>query len=131
MADTKKVNWTKVCDQTEKDCGIPKSTIQEVFNGVNTTITNIVKDEVKGLKDNDVLSIATPTANYVFKKLPERVEKDEKGKEWQCSPAIAVAVAAPQSLLDIANTGFTCTRKALNQSLIVGDEHKLLLTFQK
>lgn len=114
MADTKKVNWTKVCDQTEKDCGIPKSTIQEVFNGVNTTITNIVKDEVKSLKDNDVLSIATPTANYVFKKLPEHVEKDEKGKEWQCSPAVAVAVAAPQSLLDIANTGFTCTRKALN-----------------
>ena len=27
---------------------------------------------------------------------------------------VAVAVAAPQSLLDIANTGFTCTRKALN-----------------
>jgi hypothetical protein len=50
----------------------------------------------------------------VFKKLPERVEKDEKGKEWQCSPAVALSVAAPQSLLDIANTGFTCTRKALN-----------------
>ena len=43
MADTKKVNWTKVCDQTEKDCGIPKSTIQEVFP--YSSIADLIYDD--------------------------------------------------------------------------------------
>lgn len=113
MAEVKKVTWTKVCDQTEKDCGIPKATIQEVFNGVNTVIGNIAKDETKNLKDNDVLNIATPIASYVFKHIPAHTEKDEKGKEWDCSAAIGLSVSAPTSLLEIANTGFSVTRKAI------------------
>jgi hypothetical protein len=114
MAETKKVPWTKVCETTEKDCGIPKATIQEVFNGVHTTISNIIKDEAKELKDNDVLSITTPIASYVCKNIPAHVEKDEKGKEWECSQAIGLHVAAPTQFLEIANSGFSCTRKALN-----------------
>lgn len=113
MAD-KKIKWVSVVEQTEKDCGIPKATIQEVFNGVNTTIGNIVKDETKNLGENECLNVVTPIASYVFKHIPEHVEKDEKGKEWNCSAAVGVHVSAPDSLLQIANTGFACTRKAIN-----------------
>lgn len=114
MAETKKIAWAKVCDQTEKDCGIPKATIQEVFNGVNTTLGTIVREETKSLKENDVLNISTPIASYVLKHIPSHIEKDESGKQWECSAAIGLHVAAPSSLLEIANTGFTCTRKAIS-----------------
>lgn len=113
MAETKKIGWTKVVDQTEKDCGIPKATIQEVFNGVNTVIGNIAKEETKNLQDNDVLNIVCPIASYVFKKIPAHVEKDEKGKEWEYSAGIGLAVTAPTSLLEIANSGFSLSKKAI------------------
>ena len=114
MAETKKIGWTKVVDQTEKDCGIPKATIQEVFNGVNTVIGNIAKDETKNLKDNDVLNIVTPIASYVFKQIPAHTEKDEKGKEWEYSASVGLSVSAPTSFLEIANSGYTLTKKAIN-----------------
>lgn len=111
MADSKKIAWTKVCDTIEKEQGIPKATCQEVFNGATTVIGKILKDESPQLKEGDSLVISTPIAAIVAKHVPAHTEKDEKGKEYECSAAIGLAASLPTEFLDIANAGFALTRK--------------------
>lgn len=111
MADTKKITWTTVCETIEKEQGIPKATVQEVFNGTTTVIGNIIKNESAQLKDNDSIVIKTPLVSVVAKHFPAHTEKDDKGKEYECSEAIGLSAALPTEFLSIANSGFTLTKK--------------------
>lgn len=113
MAESKKIAWTKVCETIEKEQGIPKATCQEVFNGATTVIGKILKDESPQLKENESLVITTPLAAIVAKHVPAHTEKDDKGKEYECSAAIGLTASLPTEFLSIANTGFSVTRKEI------------------
>jgi len=111
--NVKTINWTSVNERIEKDCGIPKSTSQEVLNALNKVTDDIAKEEAPNLKENDVLVIKNPHCATVLKHLGAHTETDEKGRKYEVSASIGVHMTPRQEFVAIANTGFKCERKEI------------------
>lgn len=108
---TTNIGWQEVLTSCEKRQGIPKKTIQEAFTAVEKEIKVLFTENVP--KKSEITLIKTPLVAYALDRIPKHIETDKKGQQWDVSESIRMVVTPPQKFIEIANEGFTLTRKQL------------------
>lgn len=109
-----KINWSDVVSIIEKDHGIPKNSVVECVKAVESTVKQIIVDKRPKAK-GEVLLIKTPIVAYTATYIPEHDEADSKGKMFHYSECIGIAANPPREFVTLANTGFECTKKAIEK----------------
>jgi len=121
MSDTKKnertvntrVGWSDVLARVEKNQGVPKKTVQESFKAVVDEIKTIIPEiQPKG---KEVSMISTPIAAFAFERIPAHTESDKDGNKWNLSESIRTMVTPPADFAQIANQGFSLSRKKVGK----------------
>lgn len=110
----KKIPWSAVVKRTSANQGIPEATISESFKAVEKEIGQMmIENQPKNA--GDMTLIKTPLACFTMKNIAEHEEVDSKGDKYLCSQSIGLYAAVQTSWVELANTGFECTRKKIEK----------------
>lgn len=107
------ISWQDLLANVEKNQGVPKKTVQESFSAVDKEIKTIIKDQRP--KDGHLLRINTPVAAFAFDHIPSHTEHDKQGVKWNISESIRGIATLPMSYVELANEGFSLSRKKLKE----------------
>lgn len=109
---TKKIKWGTILDAISKETGIPKKVIEDVHNGGEKVLTEMVKTE-RPANIGEITQLNTPyCAIRVLYSQARTYQNPKTGEKFERAPCYGISLNVPKAFVDSANTGIKLEKAA-------------------